>query len=192
MIFEINDEFLEDVQLLINILIFNGGKGISLDEIKKIFEENCDSIINETDIILKMLQIELRNNENRLFIVPNRKIYTQLNLYGITNKLLSLETKEREKLTRFITLYLAEGKNEPISKEKVKFELNEKFGLNLVEKDLRTLERFGYIKLIHNKFVDLGWRLKNSKEFKSFETKFLEFIKRFEKKQVLKDKIRND
>lgn len=181
---EIDDSNIELIQFITCSLIFNGGKGLPLNKIRKIFEvETFTELINNIKKLLDILGIDLRINEidDKFFIVPKSDYFSQLEEFNLKKELIALNKKQKEILSRFLSIYISEGKNEPISKEKVRIDLRDKFGLEYTERDLKKLSKFGYINIIRNKFIDIGWRLRNSPEYQDFVNKFVDIIERLEK-----------
>ncbi len=174
------------IQFLIRSLIFDAGKGISLNKIKNLFEEEIFSeLINNIRKILVILGIDLRINEidNKLFIVPKSDFYTQIEDFKLDKEFIVLSKKQKEIIARILSIYISEGKNEPISKEKIRSDLKDKFGLDYTERDLKKYSKFGYINIIRNKYIDLGWRLRDSPEFEIFFNRFIKIIEHIERNE---------
>jgi len=188
MIIDIEDELKEEIQFFIRCLIFDGGTGIKISKLRALYEDNYSIIYEKSKKIFEFLGVELRNNEfdDTLFLVPFKDFYTKLEDYDLLKMFQVLSQKQREILTRIISLLISEGKEEPISKEKIKLELNNSFGIIYTERELKELNKLGYIKLIRNKFVDVGWRLRNSPEIKKFSEYFISNIEEIE--ENLKEK----
>lgn len=181
---EIDDSSIELIQFIMRSLIFNAGKGLPLNKIRKTFDiETFTELIINVEKILNILGIDLRINEigDKFFIVPKNDFFSQLEEFDLKNELVALTKKQKEILSRFLSIYISEGKNEPISKEKVRIDLRDKYGIEYTERDLKKLNKFGYIDIIRSKFIDIGWRLRNSPEYLDFVNKFVDIIERLEK-----------
>ncbi len=189
MIVEIENNNIDNIQFLIRSLIFNAGKGISLNKIRNLFEkDNFSVILDNLRKILEMLGIDLRINDidDKLFIVPKRDYYTQIEDYTLDKEFLVLSIKQKEIISRFLSIYISEGKNEPISKEKIRSDLRDKFGLDYTERDLKNISELGYINIVRNKFIDLGWRLRGSPEYEDFVNQFINILEGIEKDELNK------
>jgi len=175
---EIDEDDIENIRFLCRSLVFNGGKGLSIKKLHQIFQDDYPNILKNTKRVFNLLGIDLRLNEddNKMFIVPNREFYNQVEILNLSQNFKTISKDQKEFLARFLSLYLSEGKYEPIFKDKIKRELFDKFAIEYREKELRNLEELGYINIIKNKFIDIGWRLKDSPEFQRFTEEFLKII----------------
>lgn len=179
---EIDDEYLKDIQFVLRSLIFNAGKGVNMDQLKKIFEDDFPNLIEKLKNIFLLFGIDLRINtiDKKLFIVPFNDFFHQVEEYNIRKNFQVLSKKQKDILSRFLTIFISNGKDEPISKEKLRIDLKDKFGVEYTNKDLKQLHKLGYVNIIANRFIDIGWRLRNSPEFKLFTQKFLQIVEKKE------------
>jgi len=124
----------------------------------------------------------LRDNriQNIIYIVPYNDLFTQLENFNILKKFQVFTKKQKEILSRILSIFISEGKDHPISKEKIRIELKDKFGIEYSNKDLERLEKLGFIKIEGKKFIDIGWRLQNSPELKAFTEFFIKNIEEVE------------
>ena len=171
------------MKFIIRCLIFSGGKGIPTTIFANIFGSDNITLLEEARKLLISLGIELRENalQNIAYIVPSNDFFIQLNNYNLIKKFQVLTKNQKEILSRILSIFISEGKDHPISKEKIRIELKDKYGIDYSNRDLESLEKLGFIRIQGKKFLDIGWRLQNSPELKAF-TEF--FIKNIEEVEI--------
>lgn len=183
---KIDEVTLSQARIIANLLVFDGGRGVSISKLKKTLEEDFDNTLKECKKLFSVLGIELKNSEDKLFLQPSRQTYRNLVELDLASNLPRLSRKRRMILLRFLTLYYSQLEPNPISKHKLKFELNENFDINVTERDLKHLNRLGYINLIRNQFIDIGWKLIDSHILENFRQNLQSiFIEVFDLEQKL-------